>query len=321
MREAICSVSVDLDTVRCYEQIYGLPSTSGSRGDAPGSLEEQEADPIYRDGLPRLLDLFDSYQIKATFFVIGRDAEHPAHASVLRDAVARGHELANHSYDHPYRLIQMQPHEIETQIVAAGDAIGALLPEGERVVGFRCPGYNNSPEVIEALRRHRYLYDSSTFPCPPYLMARASAIGLFALQGRISRSLPGPPEALWAPMDPYRPSNNPHKRGSGDDLWELPMSVVPGVRLPYIGTYVMVYPLPLLKLFTRLTARRFKLLNFELHGIDILDADDPGLAHLAPHQFDLRVPLDEKMRRYDLCFRQIAKTHRFDTLKAAVGAL
>ena len=34
--------------------------------------------------------------------------------------------------------------------------------------------------------------------------------------------------------------------------------------------------------------------NLELHGIDLLDASDQ-LSELAPHQFDLRVPLQRKL--------------------------
>jgi len=46
----------------------------------------------------QLLDILDSYQVKATFFEIGRNIE--KHPEIVPMIVARGHELANHSYSH-----------------------------------------------------------------------------------------------------------------------------------------------------------------------------------------------------------------------------
>jgi peptidoglycan-N-acetylglucosamine deacetylase len=48
---------------------------------------------------PRLLDLLDAYDAKATFFLIGRWAlREPA---LVREIAARGHALGNHTYSHP----------------------------------------------------------------------------------------------------------------------------------------------------------------------------------------------------------------------------
>ncbi len=46
----------------------------------------------------QLLDILDRYQVKATFFEIGRNIE--KHPEMVPMIVARGHELANHSYSH-----------------------------------------------------------------------------------------------------------------------------------------------------------------------------------------------------------------------------
>jgi peptidoglycan/xylan/chitin deacetylase (PgdA/CDA1 family) len=47
---------------------------------------------------PRVLDLLDAADAKATFFVIGRKVD--AHADVVREIVRRGHALGLHSYEH-----------------------------------------------------------------------------------------------------------------------------------------------------------------------------------------------------------------------------
>lgn len=49
---------------------------------------------------PALLDILDSYGVKATFFVIGTNVE--KHPGVLREIVRRGHTIGNHTYNHRY---------------------------------------------------------------------------------------------------------------------------------------------------------------------------------------------------------------------------
>lgn len=48
---------------------------------------------------PRLLDLLDRYDARATFFVIGRWAR--ACPSIVREIAARGHTIGNHTDTHP----------------------------------------------------------------------------------------------------------------------------------------------------------------------------------------------------------------------------
>jgi peptidoglycan/xylan/chitin deacetylase (PgdA/CDA1 family) len=48
---------------------------------------------------PKILDLLDQFQARATFFVIGRRAEKYPH--LITEILSRGHEIANHTYTHP----------------------------------------------------------------------------------------------------------------------------------------------------------------------------------------------------------------------------
>lgn len=324
MSKRICSVSIDIDTLICYAQIHGLTATQVSGS----ASSESSADSIYSYALPRFLDMFDEYNIRATLFVIGKDAEHPEHAAILREAAERGHELANHSYSHLYRLTRLSASEISKEISRGTEAIESLLPKGKRVVGFRCPGYNITPDVLKSLREQGYRYDSSIFPCPPYYMAKATIISWLALRGRPSQSIVGSPQVLLSPNRPYQPGLDPHRQApkkrpvqlpaAQEDLWELPMTVVPGIRLPFIGTSVLVYPQWLLAAATSILTKTQPFINFELHGIDMMDPNDPGAAPLVPYQPDLRVSLEEKERRFRKVFQQIAQTHDFCTLHEAV---
>lgn len=310
LRQSLCSISIDLDSIFCYEQIHGLPS--GQR---------RASDPIFTLAMPRFLALFEKWNVQATFFVVGQDIKVPAHAEILQEAVAKGHELANHSYSHPYHLTLLSKEALREEIIKGDDAISSLLPDGQKVVGFRCPGYHITPDVLDVLRAQQYQYDSSIFPCPPYLLARAAMIGWIALRGRKSRSLVGSVETLWTPTQPYHPDQNPHRKGCSNDLWEIPMSVVPISRLPYIGTFVYLYPKSLLGWMTRQVTKSHPLLNFEWHGIDLLDSTDAGVESIASHQPDLKMPLEEKLSRFEICLENISRTHSFQPLCEAVHRL
>jgi peptidoglycan/xylan/chitin deacetylase (PgdA/CDA1 family) len=62
---------------------------------------------------PRMLDLLDRLDIRATFFMMGRNVER--YPDVAREVVARGHDVGNHSYSHP-KMIWMTPAAIRDEI-------------------------------------------------------------------------------------------------------------------------------------------------------------------------------------------------------------
>jgi peptidoglycan/xylan/chitin deacetylase (PgdA/CDA1 family) len=73
-----------------------LPGLAGAG--APGHVAltfDDGPDPV---STPRFLDALDGLGVRATFFVLGARAA--AHPSVLRETVARGHEVAVHGWDH-----------------------------------------------------------------------------------------------------------------------------------------------------------------------------------------------------------------------------
>ena len=96
---------------------------------------------------------------------------------------------------------------------------------------------------------------------------------------------------LLAPARPYRLGAPYWKRGSG--LPELPIQVMPGTRLPYIGTSLVLAGPDGARLMTR-TLMLEPFVNLELHGIDFLGADDE-LEALAPHQPDARLSRPAKV--------------------------
>lgn len=285
-RRPVASISIDLDPLACYCRIHGLPE--------PGPAGGAAADVVLRRGLPRFLDLFARHGVQATFFVVGQDLEREAGRELLGRAVREGHELGNHSYSHPYDLCRRPRAEIREEVARCHEALRRLVPD-RLPRGFRSPGYDMSPELWDVLEELGYRYDSSLFPSPPYYLLKALAMAGKALVGRRSRAVLADPRYLAAPAEPYRPDpRRPYRRGQGGPV-ELPVATTPWLRLPAIGTTLVVSE----KLRTAVLdqMRRRPFFNLELHGLDLIDAREDGLpAQLVDRQPDLRVPLRDKER-------------------------
>ncbi len=302
----VCSVSVDLDPIACYYRIHGL-------GRAPDVL----ADVVLRRSLPRFLDVFARHGIRATFFVVGSDLDGErgrAARALLSDAVSAGHELGNHSHTHPYEMARMPRDEVADEIDRAHERIGNGA-SGVAPVGFRAPGYDVSPVMLDELARRGYRYDSSIFPAPGYYAAKAAVMTALRLVGRPSGAVLTDPRALLAPAAPYRPDPGaPWRRGQASVV-ELPVGVTPLTRVPVIGTNLVTAPTALRAHWLE-SMRRRRFFNLELHGMDLMDADLDGIpAELAFRQPDLRYSLDRKRRALEATLGRLSLEYEFVPLR------
>lgn len=308
--ERLAAISIDLDEVHCYSAIHGLEP-----------LEGPAASAIYAKAVPRFEALFDELGVAATFFAIAADTATPVAAEALRRLAAAGHEIASHSLDHLYDLTRQDRATQERQVVESLDRLEAV--SGARPVGFRAPGYTVTDQLLEVVAEAGLRYDSSVFPCPPYYGAKVAAIGAIRLRaalgrGRPSRSIVDDPRVLSAPADPYRLGRPYWRRGDG--LLELPIGVTRGPRLPYIGTSVVLAGERGADWLSRAMVGR-PLVNLELHGIDLADAEADGLQALAPHQPDLRVSAEGKERALRAAIHRLrAAGYRFVRLADAADA-
>ena len=83
----------------------------------------------------QLLDILDGYQVKATFFEIGRNIE--KHSEIVPMIVARGHELANHSYSHTDMMFK--PREFLLSEIEKTDQLLQELGVKQDSISFRPP--------------------------------------------------------------------------------------------------------------------------------------------------------------------------------------
>ncbi|MFN3180152.1 MAG: polysaccharide deacetylase family protein [Thermus sp.] len=96
---------------------------------------------------PLLLDLLRREGIRATFFVIGRNAE--AYPYFVRDLVAAGYELGNHTYHH-LRLPGLEPGEIRRELLLCNQVLEHLTGAPPRY--FRPPGGRYDRNVLQVAR-------------------------------------------------------------------------------------------------------------------------------------------------------------------------
>jgi hypothetical protein len=303
----LAAISVDLDEVGCYTQIHGLTPP-----------DPESAFAIYDKAVPRLGELFEDEGVTATFFAIGGDLSRPESAAALKGLHDAGHEIANHSKSHLYDLTRRDRRTIAREVEGGADAIEDAC--GERPVGFRAPGYTITDAVFDVLESLGVEYDSSVFPCPGYYSAKTAAIGLIRARGRRSNSIVDDPRVLTAPADPYRVGRPYYRRGTG--MVELPIGVTStwSGRLPFIGTTVALAGEAGARRLTKLATTR-DVVSLELHGIDMADADEDGLAFLRPHQPDLRKTAREKesaLRASIAVMRE--RGYRFVTCREAARA-
>ncbi len=89
------------------------------------------------------LDVLDQWEAKATFFVIGRNAQNSP--EMLAEIVRRGHAVGNHTWSHP-DLTQMPPLEALTELQATNRFVAETV--GRRVRCWRPPFGENSDVLI-----------------------------------------------------------------------------------------------------------------------------------------------------------------------------
>ncbi|NTU73772.1 polysaccharide deacetylase family protein, partial [Candidatus Roizmanbacteria bacterium] len=110
----------------------------------------------------RILDILDSYSVKATFFVLGWVA---GKAPILvKEIGKRGHEIACHGYGHEL-VYHIGPRRFRSDIKKSKMLLEDII--GDRVNGYRAPSYSitsNSLWALDILIEEGFLYDSSIFP-------------------------------------------------------------------------------------------------------------------------------------------------------------
>ena len=94
---------------------------------------------------PQLLKLLAGYQVKATFFVVGKQAER--FPWLVHAEAAAGHVIGNHTYHH-VNLTRLSPRQVMAEWVACNDVVQAITGKAPRLC--RPPGGDYNATVITA---------------------------------------------------------------------------------------------------------------------------------------------------------------------------
>lgn len=101
---------------------------------------------------PDILKLLAEYDAKATFFIIGKHAER--YPDIVRQEVEAGHELANHTFNHPFFNNRSSLDAMKKEIEQTEEILTRIT--GQKPALFRPPGGYYSDRLIDAARAFHY---------------------------------------------------------------------------------------------------------------------------------------------------------------------
>lgn len=138
------------DTVSVVSGKHELPIYCVNRDDNKISISFDAA--WGGDKTLGILDLLDEYNIKTTFFLV--DIWTQKYPELVKEIVARGHEIGNHSTSHP-QMSKLNETQIAKELNTQADNVLAIA--GVRPVLFRPPygDYNN--RVITTARAQGFV--------------------------------------------------------------------------------------------------------------------------------------------------------------------
>lgn len=107
----------------------------------------------YREGIPRLLDLFDRHKIKCSSFISGNCVD--LIPEIGTEIAQRGHECAAHGKMHDWQM-QMSREEEYAFIKEGMDSV--IRVTGQTPLGYNCKALRRSPHTLSILQELGFLY-------------------------------------------------------------------------------------------------------------------------------------------------------------------
>lgn len=146
-KEIFVSIGVDVDAVAGWLGSYGGEDSPDdiSRGLFAGEV-----------GSPRLLKLFEKYDLRTTWFIPGHSVE--TFPEQMKAVVRAGHEIGIHGYSHE-NPIAMTPEQEEVVLDKSIEVITKL--SGKRPTGYVAPWWEFSNVTNELLLKKGIKYDHS----------------------------------------------------------------------------------------------------------------------------------------------------------------
>jgi len=223
-----------------------------------GGLRDETGVKVWKEGLPMLLDLYDKYEVKATFFYIAYFAKQ--YPEIIKIVQERGHEIACHGLTHKHdKAFDVMSFEEQLEHLSTAKKILEDIA-GEEVVSFRAPALRVNFDTPKALIEAGFKYDSSVAP---------QRMDMFMSLGSKNKM-----QWFGAPRTPYQTCETNLARKGNSSITEVPVS---SFIVPYIGTFMRISP-SLNAMTRRLlhweTRNTIKPINFLIHPNEVITEED-----------------------------------------------
>ena len=187
------------------------------------NLNDETGFRVYREGMPILLDLYEEFNIKSTFFFTGYIAK--MIPDIVRMILSNGHEVASHGKSHlKENGFDVMPFERQKRHLLESKKLLEDI-SGQEVISFRAPALRVNQHTTRALIESGYKIDSSV---------ASQRFDFFMSFGGYNKL-----KWISSPRKPYKTdSNNIFKKGNGP-LVEVPLSAF---VFPYLGTTMRIFP-------------------------------------------------------------------------------
>jgi peptidoglycan/xylan/chitin deacetylase (PgdA/CDA1 family) len=186
-------------------------------------LDDATAQFVLKQGMPRLLDLYAKYAVKATFFFTAHIAKLVPEA--VKMIVPYGHEVASHGYTHDVKqAFDVLSFEKQKEHLKESKDILEDI-SGQEVISFRAHAALVNKNITQALIETGFKIDSSI---------SSQRLDMFMSFGALKKM-----NWLTSPRLPYfTDDHNIFKKGESE-LFEIPISAM---GFPYIGTFMRISP-------------------------------------------------------------------------------
>lgn len=223
-----------------------------------GGLRDETGVKVWKEGLPMLLDLYDKYEVKATFFYIANFAKQ--HPEIIKIVQERGHEIACHGLTHQHdKAFDVMPYNEQLEHLTTSKKILEDIA-GEEVVSFRAPALRVNYDTPKALIEAGFKFDSSVAP---------QRMDMFMSLGSKNKL-----QWFGAPRTPYKTKAENLARKGDSSITEVPVS---SFVVPYIGTFMRISPF-VNRLTRRLlyleTKKKNKPVNFLIHPNEVITEEN-----------------------------------------------
>jgi len=248
-------LQIDCDSEFVMQKHYGL-------------TKHQEN--TYYSALEIFVEKFKIAKLKSTLFAVGADVKNKNGQQYFLDAINNGHEIANHSFEHPNRFSMLSDEKFRIEVQKTNAAVYSAF--GLKCKGFRAPNFDINPSHIKILKEEGIQYDCSVLSTP-YLpiikLLKGTDVRKSGYMGKSHLALQKPyitnRDKIW----------KSEKNGHGNGVIEIPITTFPYLKFPCHFSYLLATsPKIASRLMTTLIewhVNRKETLVFLFHLADLVD--------------------------------------------------